>query len=481
MTGNVPPFAGDPPTPFFARLGARAREVDSLLCVGLDPHPELVGSAESGAARAWCLRLIEATAAVACAFKPNAAFFEAMGPAGWEVLGDVIRAARVRAPVILDAKRGDIASTAQAYARSIFAGLNADAVTLSPYLGRDALEPFLAQAGRGVFLLCRTSNPGAGEIQDVRLVGGERVYVRVARQAQAWASDGDLGLVVGATEPVALRTVREVAPTMWILAPGVGTQGGEIEPALSVGLRPDGLGLLLPVSRALSAAADPSAEARRLRDEINRHRRPTARGGRLTGELGPLADALIDAGCIQFGEFALKSGLHSPFYIDLRRLASFPKLLGMAVNAYRALLTRLAFDRLSAIPYGAMAIGGALALDSGWPMIYPRLDVKEHGTRRGVEGAFSPGEVAVVVDDLATTGGSKLEAINRLREAGLRVTDVVVLVNRGSGAAQALAAVGVRLHAVFTLDELLDHWEQTGGIEPGRIAQARRFLQSPPG
>lgn len=481
MTERAEGSGSGQPAPFFVQLEARAKTVDSLLCVGLDPHPELVGSAAPEAARAWCLRLIEATAAVACAFKPNAAFFEALGPAGWEALRDVIQAARLHAPVILDAKRGDIASTGRAYARSIFAELQADAVTLSPYLGRDAVEPFLAHAGRGIFVLCKTSNPGAGEIQDVRLVGGETVYQRVARQAQAWGPAGDLGLVVGATDPVALRSVRDIAASIWILAPGVGPQGGEIEPALNAGLRPDGLGMVLPVARALSLAADPSAEARRLCDEINRHRRQPAPIEGLTGERGMLADALVETGCIQFGEFTLKSGLRSPFYIDLRRVASFPKLLGTVVNAYRAILAGLAFDRLAAIPYGAMAIGGALALDAGWPMVYPRLEVKEHGTRRMVEGAFAPGEVVVVVDDLATTGGSKLDAIERLRDAGLRVTDVVVLVDRQSGAAEALTGAGVRLHSVYTLGELLDHWERSGRIEPGLIEAARRFLRTSPG
>src|SRR3990170_485886 len=136
---------------FFSRLTERAIATDSLLCVGLDPHPDLVGADDADAALDWSINLIEATAPVACAFKPNAAFFEALGPQGWAALAAVIQVARRHAPVILDAKRGDIASTARAYARSVFEVLGADAVTLSPYLGRDSLQPFLEDPERGVF------------------------------------------------------------------------------------------------------------------------------------------------------------------------------------------------------------------------------------------------------------------------------------------------------------------------------------------
>ena len=157
---------------FFTRLEARANQCNSLLCVGLDPHPADLKAPTAGAARDFCLRLIEATADLAAAFKPNAAFFEAFGPEGTRVLEEVIQAVPKGIPVILDAKRGDIASTAQAYARAAFETLKADAITLSPYLGYDSLEPFLADAERGVFLLCKTSNPGAADLQDLLVLPG---------------------------------------------------------------------------------------------------------------------------------------------------------------------------------------------------------------------------------------------------------------------------------------------------------------------
>ncbi len=461
---------------FFSRLSERARSIESLLCIGLDPHPELVGGVTAGAARDWCLRLIDATAPVACAFKPNAAFFEALGADGWTALKEVILAARRHAPVVLDAKRGDIASTAQAYARSAFDLLGADAVTLSPYLGRDSVEPFLAQADHGVFLLCKTSNPGSDDLQGLTLGTGEALYLRVARLASEWNARDNVGLVVGATDPSALEQVRDVVPGLWILAPGVGDQGGSLEAALQAGLRPDGLGLLVPVSRQIARATDPAAEARRLRDEIRRGQAAPRRIRPAGDARARLAQALIDAGCVRFGDFTLKSGIRSPLYLDLRLLASHPAVLRQAAAAYQAVLDGLAFDRLAAIPLAAMAIGTAIALASGKPMIYPRLDVKDYGRERGVEGAFESGETTVVIDDLATTGGSKFEAVERLRQAGLRVTDVVVLIDRQSGASEALEAQGLRLHSVFTLEQLLEMWERSGGIHPDEARAVRQFL-----
>ncbi len=259
-------------TGFFTRLDERARRIDSLLCVGLDPHPADLPQPSAAAARDFSLRLIEATHDLALTYKPNAAFFEALGPAGWEALAEVIAAVPQGTPVILDAKRGDISSTAEAYARSAFERLGADAITLNPYLGRDTLEPFLKDPQRGVFLLCKTSNPGAGDLQDLPLGGadqGLKLYEKVAQKAQEWNSNDNLGLVTGATHPEALARLRQLAPDLWFLAPGVGAQGADLTATLQAGLRADGLGLLVQVSRGISRAADP-AGAKRLLAQIRR-------------------------------------------------------------------------------------------------------------------------------------------------------------------------------------------------------------------
>jgi len=474
------------PRPFMLSLTERANRADSLLCVGLDPHPELLSEASAPGAAEFCLRLIEATAEYACAFKPNSAFFEAYGAPGWTALRQVIAAVPEHIPVILDAKRGDIASTARAYAQAAFDWLGADAVTVNPYLGHDAVEPFLEDPGRGVFLLCKTSNPGAGDLQSLSL-DGEALYLKVARLAMDWNTAGNLGLVVGATDPQALAAVRELTPDLWILAPGVGPQGGDMEAALRSGVREDGAGLLVAVSRAIAQADSPAQEAARMKAQVNALResvasRPgwTSRGPShipvLSPGLASLADGLLQAGCVQFGDFKLKSGEQSPIYFDLRRLTGDPALLRRVADAYFPLLTGLSFDRLAAVPYAGLPIATALSLQSGVPLVYPRKELKEYGTGAVVEGGFKPGEVAVLIDDLATTGGSKFEAIERLGAAGLTVRDVVVLIDRQAGARQALAQAGLRLHTVFSLSQLLSQWELVGAVPVDDLANVREYM-----
>jgi uridine monophosphate synthetase len=482
---------------FYSRLDERVCEVDSLLCIGIDPHHQDVKGEDPKDLLDFCLRLVEATTESAAVYKPNIAFFEQYGPPGIEVLREVIAAVPDGIPVILDAKRGDISSTAEAYARAVFQTLGAAGVTVSPYLGRDSIEPFLTDPFRGVFLLCKTSNPGSGDLQDLEvsemgrtggLVGREepgryRLYEKVALLAQELNTRENLGLVVGATHPVQLGRVRELVPDLWFLVPGIGAQGGDLEAALQAGLRQDGSGLLLNVSRSISRAADPGKAAADFKEEINRVRdgvtqnRKGEQDQRLPSPLARLADDLLEAGCVKFGQFKLKSGLESPIYIDLRQLVSHPRLLEQVGSAYLPLLSRLSFTRLAALPYAALPIATAISLQSGLPMIYPRKEVKTYGTKVEIEGEFSPGERAVVIDDLATTGGSKFEAVEKLTQAGLEVQDVVVLIDRQSGAAESLAEAGLRMWSVFTIKELLDHWEARGNVDGDKIQRTRDFLR----
>ncbi len=190
-----------------------------------------------------------------------------------------------------------------------------------------------------------------------------------------------------------------------------------------------------------------------------------------------LGNGLLEAGCIKFGEFTLKSGLKSPIYIDLRQIISFPKLLEKVASAYLPILKELRFDRIAGLPYAAIPIATAISLQGGYPMIYPRKEIKDYGTKSEIEGEYHRGETVVVIDDLATTGGSKFEAIEKLTAAGLNVEDVVVLIDRQSGANEALKKAGFRLHAVLTISSLLDHWEKTGTVDTDKISATRIFLK----
>ena len=273
---------------FFSFLEKRVDDCSSLLCVGLDPHIPDLKEPTAASALDFCLNLVKQTAPYAAAFKPNAAFFEVFGAEGWTALKQVIEAIDAESkrlgsliPVILDAKRGDIASTAEAYAKAVFETLGAHCVTLSPYLGKDSIDPFLNYPEKGVFLLCKTSNSGSGDLQDIlvtiddgqqTMVNGQSstvpLYEHVAKLAQSWNTKNNIGLVVGATHIEATKRVRAAAPDLWFLAPGVGAQGGELESALKAGLRKDGKGMLIPISRGISRAEKPGLAAAEMRDQI---------------------------------------------------------------------------------------------------------------------------------------------------------------------------------------------------------------------
>jgi len=198
----------------------------------------------------------------------------------------------------------------------------------------------------------------------------------------------------------------------------------------------------------------------------------------LKDQLATLADELLSAGCIKFGEFTLKSGLKSPIYIDLRQIITYPKLLEQIGAAYLPLLKDLKFDRIAGLPYAAIPIATAISLAGNYPMIYPRKEAKSYGTRAEIEGEYHAGEIAVIIDDLATTGGSKFEAIEKLTGAGLVVKDVVVLIDRQSGAQASLKQAGFAMHAVLTITQLLDYWEKTNKVEKDKIEETRLFLNT---
>jgi orotidine-5'-phosphate decarboxylase len=268
------------PIAYFEKLANRCQAIDSSLCVGLDPDtrrlPTKMGSGPEAVYR-FCVDIIEATADFAAAFKPNIAFFESIGVEGWHVLSQVMEAIPREIPVIIDAKRGDIGSTAQHYARSIFERLKADAVTVNPFMGHDSVDPFLAYERRGVYLLCLTSNHGAHDFQL-----HDDLYLRVAQKANDWNEKKNIGLVVGATKPKHLAEVQRVSPDLPILIPGLGAQGGDLEELLNSASKVPRHHMLFNVSRSIifvSQGADFGHSARKAaiyyRDMINKAREMT--------------------------------------------------------------------------------------------------------------------------------------------------------------------------------------------------------------
>ena len=266
---------------FIEQLRNRWQSADSLLCVGLDPDPAKFPDAfvdDEDALFLFCRDIVDATAEYACAFKPQIAYFAAHngGEAALQRLIAHIDGTCPDIPVILDAKRGDIGSTAEQYAIEAFERFGADAVTLNPYMGRDSAEPYLARADKGVIFLCRTSNPGGSDLQFLD-VGGEKLYERVARLvAEQWNGNRNCALVVGATFPAEIARVRQLTGDMPLLVPGIGAQGGDVLATVQAGRTADGTGLMINSSRAILYAGkgeDFAAAARQValatRDEIN--------------------------------------------------------------------------------------------------------------------------------------------------------------------------------------------------------------------
>ena len=270
---------------FLDKLLAVSRQQNSLLCVGLDPEQKRLPSRlhSMPVARAvtyFCQAIIEATAPYVCAFKPNIAFFEVLGPEGMYVFQKVLQAVPEYIPIIVDAKRGDLGNTARNYAATVFDIYACDAVTVNPYLGFDSIAPFLAYEEKAVFFLCRTSNPSAGDFQDL-LVCEEKgqvrpLYEEIAKHVQLWNRIGNCGLVVGATYPQELNAIRSMCPAMPILIPGVGAQGGNLGASVLAGVDVSGEKAIISVSRSILYAGESedyavsaANEARKLRNRIN--------------------------------------------------------------------------------------------------------------------------------------------------------------------------------------------------------------------
>jgi uridine monophosphate synthetase len=479
---------------FFRDLEEIAKIKNTTLCVGLDPYFSLEERKRNGdeacidaALKANC-RVIESTHPYAACYKPNLAFYEAFGIPGHVLLKQTIACVPEGIPILIDAKRGDIDSTAKAYADSIFGELGASATTLNPYMGRDSIEPFLAWEGRGLFLLCRTSNPAADTFQGLH-IDDDALYVHIAKECSSWSDR--IGLVVAGNDPKALAKVRAVAPQAWFLSPGIGAQGGNAKEAVKAGARADGLGILVVAARSVAQASDPAQAARELRDSINlmsEAKKKLGTGSEIESKKN-LNDSdialktefvrhLVETGCFRLGDFTLKSGKKSPFYIDLRRLITNPAALELAGRAYALMAKKIEFDRIAGIPAAALPLATAASLVLKKPMIWPRMPVKDHGTGNTVEGGFNAGDKALLLDDLITTGSSKIEAVDILRKEGILVEDLIVLIERGKQGRTDMARLGVLLVAFMHVTEIFSMLLDMGMIDSAKKAELELYVES---
>jgi orotidine-5'-phosphate decarboxylase len=250
---------------YFDRLRALSRERQTMLCVGLDPDPDRIEGGAAGALR-HCIEVVRQTEEHVCAYKPNSAFWEQYGTDGWAALME-LRAAVVSTPFLFDAKRGDMDNTMRAYAHAVFDTLGMDAATVNPYLGSDSLREFTRYEERGVYVLCRTSNPGAADLQHLE-AAGEPIYRHVAALAERLNGAGNVGLVVGATAPAQVADVRSISVLPFLL-PGVGAQGGDVDAAVRAAWNGDPGSCLISASRSVLFAASPARETAALKAQIN--------------------------------------------------------------------------------------------------------------------------------------------------------------------------------------------------------------------
>eukprot|EP00934_Nitzschia_sp_Nitz4_P004263 Nitzschia sp. Nitz4//scaffold1_size375055//149571//151561//NITZ4_000260-RA/size375055-augustus-gene-0.672-mRNA-1//1//CDS//3329540997//4253//frame0 len=486
-------------TSFFDKLEARVAEINSLLCVGLDPHSgEICKGEESSswtdeqkcdAAFTFCKNLIDATLPYAACFKPNAAFFEALGvEQGNATLRRVLKEIPSNVPVLLDVKRGDIGSTASAYAQACYDHLNADAVTLSPLMGWDSVSPFVTgkYAEKGAFLLCKTSNPGSNDLLALDLASNEAVFERIAKLAGEWsaAHGASLGLVVGATDAVALAKARKAGGSkVWILAPGVGAQGGDLAEAAKAGLNDQGTAMLIPVSRGISRAGDPAAAAKELCDKINEVR------GALQQESAEPSESILPyqkeflefalkEGVLKFGSFKLKSGRTSPYFFNAGLFATGGALFRLGKSYASAIAAspelveagKAQFDVVFGPAYKGISLGAvvcaALYTDYGIDVgfAYNRKEAKDHGEGGMLVGAsMADGKRVLVIDDVITAGTAIRESHDMLKAIGANMIGVAIALDRAEkrslddpvSAVQAVARdLGVPVVSIVNLPQL---------------------------
>lgn len=473
---------------FYDKLNAAIARNQSLLFVGLDPNPEMMPARHYSQKDKslisdlgdWLQFQITQTADLVCAYKPTLGFYEALGIPGLELLQQTLAAIPAHIPIILDAKHSDL-NTSTVFARTIFTQWQVDAVTLSPFAGQDHIAPFLVYPGKAVFILCCTSNPGAIPLQQYPNAESP-LYLQIVKESKTWGTPEQVGLEVGTTDSNVLNRIRAVAPERVILARSIWAEGGNLSKIFTAGLNTNGDGLLIPVPQDMLSSDNLSGQVSSLREEVNQVRIQVVSQGSTCSlwlpdvcllNQHPYMDLILqlyDIGCIMFGNFVQASGATFPYYVDLRKIISNPQIFTAILSAYADILKNLNFDRIAGIPYGSLPTATGLALRLNYPMIFPRKEVKAHGTRKIIEGNFHPGETVVVVDDILISGKSAMEGAEKIKSAGLIVRDIVVFMDHEQGVKDRLKENGYQAHAVLTISEITETLYQAGRITKEQFA-----------
>jgi uridine monophosphate synthetase len=423
----------------------------------------------------WLEKTIKKTSDLVCAYKPTLGFYYALGTEGMELLEYILDRIPDHIPIILDAKHGDLNSSTF-FAKTIFEKWQIDAVTLTPYSGQDNIAPFFLYSDKAVFILCHTSNPAAVNLQEYPTKENP-FYLHLIEEAKTWGSSEQLGLEIGSTSPEIFQKVREIAPERLILARSIWSEtNNNIDAIIKAGLNEYGDGLLVPIPLDFLQKENFREAVNTLKNRVNNLRNTLIVDNSSCeiwqSNIKPspqhphqeLILQLYDLGCLLFGEYVQASGATFSYYIDLRKIISNPQVFHQVLAAYANILKELKFDRIAGIPYGSLPTATGLSLMLNKPMIYPRKEVKAHGTRRLIEGVFQKAEKVVIVDDILITGKSVLEGIEKLETSGLEVEDIVVFIDHEGGVKDRVKTKGYNPHSILTISEITNTLYNTGKI-----------------
>lgn len=465
---------------FYHKLNAAISNHNSLLILALEPNQEMMpkhyDNQDNLISRLekWLTNIIKETSDLVCAYKPTLGFYTALGAEGIELLEKIVNVIPNHIPIILDAKHGDLNSST-ILAKTIFEQWNIDAVTISPYPGQDNVAPFLLYSDKAVFILCHTSNPAAISLQEYP-TSDNPFYLHLIEEVKLWGSLEQLALEIGSTSPEIFTKVRQIAPERIILARSIWSEKNNFEAIVQAGLNSYGEGLLIPIPLDYLQEKDYKIKINTLKQQVNKIRNNLLTDNSTCEiwqsdvcllEKHPHQDLILqlyDMGCLLFGEYVQASGATFSYYIDLRKIISNPQVFNQVLMAYANILEKLQFDRLVGIPYGSLPTATGLSLMLNKPMIYPRKEVKAHGTRRLIEGNFNTGEKVAVIDDILITGKSVLEGVEKLKVSGLEVKDIIVFIDHEKGVKDKVKAKGYNAYSVLSISEITNTLYDAGRI-----------------